>query len=430
MKATWELTGKSQGVLTVETDEQAVAKALDQAFKKVVKKVVVPGFRKGKVPRAIFEKRFGVEALYQDALDILLPEAYEAAVKETGIEPVDRPEIDIEQLEKGKPLIFKATVTVKPEVKLGQYKELEVEEKDFSVKPEDVDAELERMRKSQGQLIAVEDGTIEKGDRIILDFEGFIDGEAFEGGKAEKYNLEVGSGTFIPGFEDQLIGMKAGEEKEIQVTFPEDYHVENLAGKPATFKVKVHEIKRLSLPELDDEFAQDVSEFDTLEELKADIENKLKERREQEKESHIRNELVEKASANAEVEIPDVMIEHETEQMLRQFAQNLAYQGLTLDMYKQFTGQDEKALKEQFKGDAEKRVRANLVLEAIAKAENIEVTDEDVEQEIKQMAEQMERDVAEVKQLLERQGAIDSVKEQLLIKKTVDLLVSTSKNKA
>ncbi|KFZ41196.1 MULTISPECIES: trigger factor [Thermoactinomyces] len=432
MKASWEKTEKNKGILTVETDEQSVQDALDQAFKKVVKQVNVPGFRKGKVPRAIFEKRFGVEVLYQDALDILLPKAYEEAVEETGIVPVDRPEIDIEQLEKGKSLIFKATVTVKPEVELGEYKglEVEVDEEKFAVKPEDVEKELERMQKQQGQLEPVEEGAVEKGDRVIIDFEGFVDGEPFEGGKAEQYTLEVGSGTFIPGFEDQLIGMKAGEEKEIQVTFPEEYHVEDLKGKPATFKVKLHEIKRMNLPELDDEFAQDVSEFDTLEELKADIEKNMKEKAEKDKENFIRNELVEKAAQNATVEIPEVMIENETENMLRQFEQRLMYQGLNLETYAQFTGQDQEALKDQFKEDAEKRVRADLVLEAIAKEEQIEVKDEEVEEEIKQMAEEMGREADEVRRILENQGALDSVKDQLRMKKTIDLLVSNSKNKA
>lgn len=432
MKASWEKTEKNKGILTVETDEQSVAKALDQAFKKVVQKVNVPGFRKGKIPRPVFEKRFGVEALYQDALDILLPEAYEAGVEETGITPVDRPEIDIEQLEKGKSLIFKATVTVKPEVKLGDYKglEVEVDEEKFTVKPEDVDAELEKMQKQQGQLEAVEDGSVENGDRVIIDFEGFVDGETFEGGKAEQYTLEVGSGSFIPGFEDQLVGMKPGEEKEVEVTFPEEYHVDDLKGKPATFKVKLHEIKRLSLPELDDELAQDVSEFDTLDELKADIEKNLKEKAEKEKENHIRNELVEKAAQNADVEIPEVMIEQETENMLRQFEQRLMYQGLNLETYAQFTGQDRDALKAQFKEDAEKRVLGNLTLEAIAIEENIGVNDEEVEEEIKQMAEEMGRETEEVRRILESQNALDSVKEQLRAKKTIDLLVSNSKNKA
>ncbi|MGA8943058.1 MAG: trigger factor [Thermoactinomyces sp.] len=432
MKASWEKTEKNRGILTVETDEKSVADALDQAFKKVVKKVNVPGFRKGRVPRPVFEKRFGVEALYQDALDILLPEAYEKAVKETGIVPVDRPEIDVEQLEKGKSLIFKATVTVKPEVELGEYKglEVEVDEEKYTVKAEDVDAELEKMQKQQGQLEAVEDGSVENGDRVIIDFEGFVDGEPFEGGKAEQYTLEVGSGSFIPGFEEQLVGMKPGEEKEIEVTFPEDYHADELKGKPALFKVKLHEIKRLNLPELDDEFAQDVSEFDTLDELKADIEKNLKEKAEKEKENFIRNELVEKAAQNAEVEIPEVMIEQETENMLRQFEQRLMYQGLNLETYAKFTGQDRDALKNQFKEDAKKRVLGNLTLEAIAKEENIDVSDEEVEAEIKQMAEEMGRDTEEVRRILESQNALDSVKEQLRAKKTIDLLVSNSKNKA
>ncbi|MBD1371816.1 trigger factor [Hazenella sp. IB182357] len=430
MKASWEKTEKNTGILTVETDEQAVVDALNQAFKKVVKKVNVPGFRKGKVPRSLFEQRFGVESLYQDALDILLPVAYEEAVKETEIFPVDRPEIDIEQLEKGKTLIFKATVTVKPEVTLGEYKGLEVPEKDFTVTAEAVEEELTNMQKQQGQLEVVESGAVENGDRVIIDFAGSVEGVAFEGGTAEQYTLEIGSGSFIPGFEDQMIGMNLGDEKDIEVTFPEEYHVEDLAGKPAVFKVKLHEIKRLNLPELDDEFAQDVSEFDTLEELKADTEKKLQEKAEKEKESYIRNELVEKAAQNAEVEIPEVMIESETEQMLNQFAQQLSYQGLNLEMYAQFTGQDQEQLKEQFKGDAEKKVRANLVLEAIGKAENLEPSTEDIDQEMEDMAQQMSRDVEEIRKLVDAQGALESIKDQLRMKKTIDLLVSVSQNKA
>jgi trigger factor len=360
-----------------------------------------------------------------------LPEAYEAAIKETGIEPVDQPEIDIEQLEKGKSLIFKAKVTVKPEVKLGEYKGLEVEvpEENYQVTEENVNEELSKMQKQQGQLEVVEDGVVESGDRVIIDFEGFMDGETFEGGTAEKYTLEVGSGTFIPGFEDQLIGMKNGDEKEVQVTFPEEYHVENLAGKPAIFKVKLHEIKRLNLPELDDEFAQDVSEFDTLEELKADTEKKLKDRAVNEKENFIRNQLVEKAAENAEIEIPEAMINHEINHMLQQFEQQLKYQGLDLKMYLQFTGQEEEAIREQFKADAEKKVRADLVLEAISKVENIEVTDEDIEKEVNQLAEQMERDLEEIRRLL-GEGGVERIKDQLLTKKTIDFLVSNSKNAA
>ncbi|GGA41178.1 trigger factor [Kroppenstedtia guangzhouensis] len=430
MKASWEKNEKNRGVLTVEVDEQKLGEALNKAFKKVVKNVNIPGFRKGKVPRPIFEKRFGVEALYQDAVEILVPEAYQAGVEETGIKPVDQPEIDIEQLEKGKPFVFKATVTVKPEVKLGDYKGLEVPEKDFSVTADDVEAELKRMQERQGQLKPVEEGTVEEKDRVILDFEGFVDGEAFEGGKAEGYTLEVGSGQFIPGFEEQLIGLKPGGEKEVKVTFPEDYHAEELAGKEAVFRVKLHEIKRLELPELDDEFAQDVSELDTLDELKKDIENKLKEQKAKEEENYKRNSLVEKASEQAEIDLPDVMVEHEIDHMLQHFEQQLQMQGVNLDQYAQFTGQEKSEIREQFKEDAEKKVRANLVLEAIAAQENVEVSDEETEAEVKKLAEQMGRDIEEIRKLLEAQGGFDQIRNEVKIRKTIDLLVSNSKNAA
>lgn len=430
MKASWEKTEKNRGVLTVEVDESKLEEALNQAFRKVVKKVSIPGFRKGRVPRPIFEKRFGVEALYQDALDILLPESYQNAVEQTNIDPVDQPEVDIEQLEKGQPFIFKATVTVKPEVELGEYKGLEIPEKDFSLQPEDVDAELKRMQERQGELVAVEEGQVEEKDRVIIDFEGFLDGKPFEGGKAEQYNLEVGSGQFIPGFEEQLIGMKPGEEKEIKVTFPEEYQAEELAGKEAAFQVKLHEIKRMQLPELDDEFAQDVSEFDTLEELKSDLENKLKEQKKQEEESYKRNSLVELATNNAQIDLPPVMVEHEVDHMLRHFEQQLSMQGLNLEQYSQFTGQDVSAIREQFKEDAEKKVRSGLVLEAIAKQESVEVSDEEVEEELKKLAEQMNRELEEVRRLLNTQGGLKGIKEELKIRKTIDLLVSNSKNAA
>ncbi len=430
MKASWEKTDKNEGVLTVEVDEEQVAKALDQAFRKVVKKVNVPGFRKGKVPRPIFEKRFGVEVLYEDALDILLPTAYADAVKETGIEVVDQPDIDIKQLEKGKPFIFTAKVTVKPEVELGEYKGLEVPAKDFSVKPEDIEEELKRMQKRQEVLEAVEEGTVEEGDQVIIDFEGSIDGEPFEGGSATGHTLRIGSGQFIPGFEEQLIGMAPAEEKEIDVRFPDEYHAKELAGKEAVFKVKVHEIKRPHLPELDDEFAQDVSEFDTLDELKKDIENKLKEKAKEEEERHIRDSLVELATKNATIELPPVMIEHEIDHMLEHFAQQLRFQGITLEQYEAFTGQSREALREQFKEDAEKQVRTSLVLEAISKKENIQVEEEEIEAELKKMAEQMQRDVDEIREILEKQGNLASIENQIRINKTIDLLVSHSKNAA
>ncbi|AMA72079.1 trigger factor [Aneurinibacillus thermoaerophilus] len=428
MKATWEKLENNQGVLTVEVEEARVDKAIDQAFVKVVKKVNVPGFRKGKVPRKIFEARFGVESLYQDALDIILPEAYTEAVQETGIEPVDRPEVDIQQIAKGQPLIFKATVTVKPEVKLGEYKGLTVEEKDFSVTDEMVEEELKNMQNRSAELVVLEDdATIEKGDYAIIDFKGFVDGEAFEGGEADNYQLEIGSGTFIPGFEDQVIGMKKGEEKDINVTFPEEYHAKELAGKPAVFKVKVNEIKRKNLPELDDEFAKDVSEFDTLEELKADIKNKLEEKAKIDAENYKKEALIEKATENAEIDLPEVMVEHEVNHMVNDFAQRLQFQGMNLDLYYQFTGLDEEKLREQFQPDAEKRVRTTLVLEAIGKAENVEVTDEDVNKELEELSEQYNRPVEELRKIFEARDNLESLKNDIRIRKTIDLLVESSK---
>ncbi|WP_243297427.1 trigger factor [Bacillus litorisediminis] len=428
MSAKWEKLEGNTGVLTVEVDAETVNAALDQAFKKVVKQINVPGFRKGKMPRALFEKRFGVESLYQDALDIILPEAYSKAVEETNIEPVDRPEIDIEQIEKGSPLIFKATVTVKPEVKLGEYKGLEVTPLDREVSDEDVQNELKKIQEQHAELTVREEGAAEAGDTVVIDFEGFVDGEAFEGGKAENYSLELGSNSFIPGFEDQLIGVKAGEEKDVEVTFPEEYHASELAGKPAVFKVKVHEIKTKVLPELDDEFAVDVDEeVETLDALKEKIKNRLKEQKEQEADQHLRDTVVEKAAENAEIDIPEAMITTETDRMIQEFGQRLQMQGLNLELYYQFSGQDESALREQMKEEAENRVRINLVLEAIANAENLEATEEDVEKELESMSSQFNLSADQIKKAL---GNLDGLKTDIKIKKAIEFLVENSKSVA
>ncbi|MFD0869417.1 trigger factor [Chlamydia abortus] len=428
MKASWEKIEKNQGVLTVEVEAEQFDAALDKAFKKVVGKVNVPGFRKGKVPRAIFEKRFGAEALYQDALDILLPEAYIQAVKETGIEPIDRPEVDIEEIGKGQALKFKAKVEVKPEVSLGEYKGLEVTERSSEVTEEEMDAELKRLQQRHAELIVVEEGTAEDGDMVVIDFEGFVDGEAFEGGKAEKYSLELGSNSFIPGFEAQIVGMAKEEEKDIEVTFPEEYHVEDLKGKPALFKVKLHEIKRKNLPELDDEFAKDVSEFETLDEFKEDLSRKLAERKEQANKAQIQEELVNKASEAAEVDIPSVMIDNEVETMLKDFEDRLRMQGMNLELYFQFSGQNEEALREQMRGDAEKRVRNNLVLEAIAKAENIEASEEEINTELENMAKTYQRTTEEIRSILEANGTLENMGKDISIRKTIDFLVDNSKS--
>ncbi|MGG3915705.1 trigger factor [Bacillus sp. es.034] len=428
MSAKWEKQEGNQGVLTIEVEAAKVNEGLDAAFKKVVKQVNVPGFRKGKMPRGMFEKRFGVESLYQDALDFILPEAYAKAIEETGIDPIDRPEIDVEQMEKGKDLVFTAKVQVKPEVKLGDYKGLEVEKMETEVTAEDVEAELTSLQEKQAELAVKEDGKAEEGDTVTMDFEGFVDGEAFEGGQAENYSLELGSGQFIPGFEEQLVGVAAGEEKEVEVNFPEEYHAAELAGKPATFKVKVHEIKAKELPALDDEFAKDADEeVETLAELKEKIEKRLQESKKNEAETAVRETLVNKASDNAEVEIPEVMVKAEVDRMMQEFEQRLQMQGMNLDLYFQFSGQSEEDLRGQMTEDAGKRVRTNLTLEAIAAAENLEVTDEEAEEEVNKMAEQYNMTADNIKQAL---GGLDTLKADLKVRKAVEFLVENSKTVA
>ncbi|MCI2254380.1 trigger factor [Domibacillus sp. PGB-M46] len=424
MSAKWEKQEGNQGVLTVEVDAETVDKGLNTAFQKVVKTINVPGFRKGKMPRPLFEQRFGVEALYQDAIDAILPEAYGKAIDETGIEPVDRPEIDVEQFEKGKPFIFTAKVTVKPEVTLGDYKGLEVEKENTEVTEEDVQNELKDLQKRHAELVVKEDGTVENDDTVVIDFEGFVNGEAFEGGQADNYSIVIGSGTFIPGFEEQLIGMKTGEEKDVEVTFPEEYHAEELAGKPATFKVKLHEIKAQELPELNDEFAKETDEeVETLEALKTKIQERLAEQKKSAAEQKLRDDLVEKAVANAQTDVPEAMINTEIDRMLQEFTQNLSMQGMNLDLYYQFSGQTEEDLRSQMKENAETRVRTSLTLEAIAEAENLEPTDEDVDAEVTKMSEQFGLSKEDIQKAL---GSLEGMKADLKIRKAVEFLVENS----
>jgi trigger factor len=424
MSAKFEKLEGNQGVLTVEVDAETVSTSLDSAFKKVVKQINVPGFRKGKMPRPLFEKRFGVESLYQDAIDLMLPEAYTTAIEETGIEPVDRPEIDVEQMEKGKTFIFTAKVTLKPEVKLGNYKGLEVETFETSVTDEDVDNEIKSLQEKQAELVVKEDGKAENGDTVVMDFEGFVNDEAFEGGKAENYSLELGSGQFIPGFEEQLVGLATGESKDVEVSFPEEYHAAELAGKPAVFKVTLHEIKGKALPELDDEFAKDVDdEVETLDALKEKIKSRLEHDKKHEEEHYLQNTVVEKATANAEVEIPSVMIDNEVDRMLQEFEQRLQAQGMNLELYFQFSGQNEEALRGQMKEEAEQRVRGNLTLEAIVKAENIEVSDEEVNVELQKMADAYNMTVENIQAAL---GNLDGIKSDLQVKKAVQFLIDNS----
>lgn len=426
MSAKWEKQEGNEGVLTIEVSPEEFDQALDQAFKKVSKDVQIPGFRKGKIPRKIFENRFGVESLYQDAVDIVLPNAYVQAIEETNIEPIAQPDVDIEKIEQGETLVFTAKVTVKPEVTLGDYKGLEVEEQSVEVTDEDVDHDLEHQREHQAELVVKEEGTVEQGDTVVMDFEGFMDGEAFEGGKGENHSLEIGSGQFIPGFEEQLVGKTTGEDTEVEITFPEDYHAEELAGKAATFKVKIHEVKYKELPELDDEFAKDVDEeVETLDELKKKKKEQLEEQKKQEADNHKRETLIEKASENAQVDVPVEMIDTELDQMVKEFEQRLQAQGMTMEMYAQFSGQDEDALKEQMKDDAAKRVKTNLTLEAIVNTENLEATEEDVNAELEKMASMYGTDVEQLKQMLG--GNSDAIKEDLKMRKAIDFLVEQSK---
>ena len=425
MTATWEKKEGNQGVLSVTVPAEKFDNALDKAFKKVVKQINVPGFRKGKVPRQIFEQRFGVEALYQDAADIVLPEAYGEAIEETGIKPVDQPEIEVQQIEKGQDFKFDATVTVEPEVELGDYKGLEIEKQDADLTDEEVDEAINQQLNQLSEMVVKEDGAVEEGDTVNIDFDGYVDGEQFEGGQADSYDLEIGSGSFIPGFEEQLVGVKAGEEKDVNVTFPEEYHAEELAGKEATFKTKVNEIKYKEVPELDDEIANELdSDAETVDQYKENLRKRLAEQKQTEAENVQKEEAIQKASDNAKIDIPEAMVNTELDRMLQEFGQRMQQQGLSLETYFQISGQDESQLREQMKDDAEARVRTNLTLTAIADKEDIEVSEEDIDKELEKMSEQFNISVEDIKNTL---GNTDIVKNDVRIQKVIDLLVDEAK---
>ncbi|EAC5861231.1 TPA: trigger factor [Listeria monocytogenes] len=427
MSVKWEKQEGNVGKLTFEIEQEKVKEGLDRAFVKVRKTLNVPGFRKGKVPRQIFNQRFDEEALYQDALDILLPEVYSAAIDEAGIDPVDTPQVNIESMEKGETWVLTAEVTVKPEVKLGDYKGLEVEKRETELTTEELEAELKQLQERQAELVVKEDAPAENGDTVILDFEGFKDGVAFEGGQAENHSLELGSGQFIPGFEEKLVGLKAGDEADIELTFPEEYHAEDLAGQPVVFKVKLHEIKTKEVPALDDELAKDIDEeVETLDELKEKISKRLQEAKEESVAQAKQEEVIAKAVENAEVDIPHAMVHHEADHLMNHFAQDLQAQGLTPELYYQFTGQTEEAMHAQMEKDAEKRVKMNLVLEAIAEAENIEPTEEAIDEEISTLAEKygMEKDA--VRAAL---GDMSELKSDLKIRKAIDVLLDSAVEK-
>ncbi|MEV9639750.1 trigger factor [Mammaliicoccus sciuri] len=425
MTVKWEKSEGSEGKLTFEVSVERFNQGMDEAFKKVVKKVQAPGFRKGKMPRKMFDKMYGEEALYNDAIDIVLPEAYSKAVEEADVEPIAAPEIDIEKLEKGEPVIFTAVIALKPEVKLGEYKGLEVTRQSTEVTDEEVDAQLQQRREGLAEMVVKEDGAAENGDTATIDFEGFANGEAFEGGKSENYDLEIGSGSFIPGFEEQVVGLKAGEEKDIEITFPEEYHAAELAGQPATFKVKVHEIKAKEVPELDDELAKEIDEsVSSVEELRTKLKEEAEEVKKNDSETALRDDLVEQAASNAEMEIPQAMIDSETDRMMQDFEQRLQMQGMNLELYFQFSGQDEQTLRDQMKDDALSRVRVSLTLEAIGEAEKVEVTEEEVNAELDKMSEQFGMEVEQIKATL---GGTSVLENDLRFNKTVQLLVDNAK---
>ena len=426
MSAKWERdSDASKGTLTFDIDVDTIKKGIDEAFVETRKKITVPGFRKGRVPRQIFNQMYGEESLYQDALNKVLPDAYSAAVKETKIQPVAQPQIEIKSMEKGQPWTLTATVDVMPEVKLGDYKGMEVPEQDTTVSDADVDSEIEKKRQQQAELVLKEDKPAAKGDTVVIDYEGSVDGKKFDGGSADNYSLELGSGSFIPGFEDQLIGHNTGDDVDAKVTFPKDYHAKNLAGKDATFKVKVHEIKEKQLPDLDDDFAKDVDEdVDTLDELKDKTRKQLQEQKDNQAKGAIEDAAIEKAVANAEIEdIPQAMLDEDTNRQMQQYLAGMQQQGISPKMYFQITGTKEEDLKKQFANDAEQRVKTNLVLEAIVDDANIEASDDEIKDEIKDLAKQygMEEDA------VEKALSKDMLSHDIKIKKAVDLVADSAK---
>ena len=414
--------------LTIEVPADDLEKALQSAYMKQKNKIAMPGFRKGKVPRQMIEKMYGPEIFYDDAANALIPKAYSEAYEECELEIVSRPEINVVQIEKGKSFIFTADVATKPEVKLGEYKGLEVDKVSTRVTQKEVDAKIQEEAEKNAREVVVTDRAVADGDEVILDFEGFVDGEAFEGGKGENYPLTIGSGSFIPGFEEQLVGAEAEKEVEVKVTFPEDYHAEELKGKEAVFKCTVHEIKAKELPEIDDEFAAEVSEFDTLDEYKADVKAKIKEQKENEGKQKKEDQAVEKAVANAAMEIPEAMIDEQVRQMVNEFAQNMQYQGISFEQYCQITGMTLVKIQEETRPQAVKRIETRLVLEAIAKAENIEVTEERLDEEIKKMAESYNMEADKLKELMGEEEK-KQMMEDIAVQDAVTFLVENAVEK-
>ena len=412
---------KNLSKLTFNVSAEEFDKAIDRAYNKQKGKFNIPGFRKGKAPKTIVYKMYGKAAFYDDALNDLLPAAYEAALKESGLDVVARPEFDVEEIKEGEPVVYTALVTTRPEVKLGEYKGIEVDKVDYTVSDEDVDKDIEATQQKNARLVSVDDRPVQNGDIAVIDFEGFVDGVAFDGGKGEDYELEIGSNTFIPGFEEQLVGANVDDLVDVNVTFPEEYHAEELKGKPALFKVRVNEIKVRELPEIDDDFASEVSDFDTLAEYKADVKKQLEEKAKEKAEAEIQNAVVDKAVENAEFEVPEAMINNQIDNMINDFAQNMAYQGMSLDMYLQYTGQTLDQMKETYREQAVKQVNAGLVIDAIAKTEGIEVSPEELELHLVDMSKKYNMELDKLKELIS-ENEMDGIKKELTFRKTIEML--------
>ena len=423
-----QLEEKNMVKLVIEASAEEFEAGLNAAYNKNKNKISVPGFRKGKAPRKMIEQLYGSQIFFEDAANEIIPDAYADAAKESGLDIVSQPKVSIEQLEAGKPFIFAAEVAVRPEVELGEYKGVEVTKADTEVTDADVEEELKKVQDQNSRTVSVEDRAVKDGDMTVIDFEGFIDGEAFEGGKGENYPLTIGSHSFIDTFEEQMIGMNIGEEKELNVTFPEDYHAENLKGKPATFKVTVKEIKEKQLPELDDDFAQDVSDFDTLAEYKDDLKKKIAERKESEAKAKKESEAIEKVVEAAKMDIPQAMIDTQVNRMLEDFAMRLQQQGLSVEQYFQYTGMTADKIMEEMKPEAVKRIKNSLVLEAVAKAENIEVSEEEFEAELQKMADMYKMEIEKIKEFMQDAEA-KQMKDDIAIQKAVELIVSSAVEK-
>jgi trigger factor len=424
MQFNLEKLDKNFVALEVTVDEEEVEEALSESYKRVVKKVNIPGFRKGHVPRAILEKQFGKEVLYEEAIDLIIPKGYLKALEEYKLEPIDQPKLDIkEAFEAGKHFSFKATVEVLPEVKLGQYKGLEIEKPKVEIKDEQVTERLASLQERHAELVLSDKKNLEKGDFAIIDFEGYIDNQPFSGGAAQAYSLEIGSGSFIPGFEEQLIGMEVGTDKDIKVTFPNDYPREDLAGKEAVFKVSLKEIKIKEIPAADDEFAKSVGNFESIEELKADLREKMIEWAKQEAETNFAQAALNQAVENAEFEAPETLVKREMEDLLHRFEHNLGYQGLTLDKYLDYVKKSKEEVLEDFRPEALKRVKTDLVLSNIAQTEKLEVTEQELNEKLQELAERyQQKNSAKLRETLESKGQLSSIKQAILLEKASDFI--------